>query len=161
MAKKTVIDIVKLAVSILTCQLAGILGGLFTAPNIATWYAYLNKPAFNPPNWVFSPVWISLYLLMGIAVWLVWRQGMGAKGVKSAVILFVVQLIVNPVWSFAFFGLHSPLYGLIVIIVLWVLILLTITRFFKVSKTAGVLMLPYILWVSFATVLNGALFALN
>jgi benzodiazapine receptor len=153
-------DFLKLVVSIILCQIAGLLGALFTTPAIPTWYATLKKPFFNPPNWVFSPVWISLFVLMGISLFLVWRR-QGHPRFKTALTFFFVQLILNIFWSVAFFGLRSPLLGLIDIVFLWIAILLTIQNFLKVSKIAGVLLLPYLLWVSFATSLNFSLWVLN
>ena len=155
-----IIDILRLIASILLCQVAGFFGSLFTTPAIPTWYKTLNKPFFNPPNWIFSPVWISLFLLMGISQFMVWRRQDHPK-FKTALIFFFVQLILNILWSIAFFGLRSPLLGFINIILLWIAILLTIQYFLKVSKFAGVLLLPYFLWVSFATLLNFFLWILN
>jgi translocator protein len=154
-------DIIKLVISIVVCQCAGIIGSIFTTAAIPTWYATLQKPSFTPPNWLFAPAWVTLYLLMGIAAFLIWRQGLEQKGVKSALIIFLVQLVLNALWSVVFFGLQSPLYGVVVILALWVVILLTILRFFKLSTAAGALLLPYILWVSFATALNVSLWVLN
>jgi benzodiazapine receptor len=154
-------DVVKLVVSLVACQCAGLIGSIFTTPAIPTWYASLQKPAFNPPNWLFAPAWITLYLLMGVAAFLIWRQGLKQKGVKAALVIFLVQLVLNALWSVVFFGLQSPLWGVVVILALWIAILLTILRFFKLSTAAGSLMLPYILWVSFAAVLNIAIFMLN
>jgi benzodiazapine receptor len=154
-------DITKLVVSIVACQAAGAIGSIFTTPAIPTWYAALEKPFFTPPNWLFAPAWITLYLLMAIAAFLVWRQGLGQKGVNSALLVFLVQLVLNALWSVVFFGLHSPLWGAVVILALWVAILLTIIRFFKLSTAAGALLLPYILWVSFASALNIAILVLN
>jgi benzodiazapine receptor len=154
-------DVIKLVVSIAACQAAGAIGSIFTTPAIPTWYAALEKPFFTPPNWLFAPAWITLYLLMAIAAFLVWRQGLGQKGVNSALLVFLVQLVLNALWSVVFFGLHSPLWGAVVILALWVAILLTIIRFFKLSTAAGALLLPYILWVSFASALNIAILVLN
>jgi len=153
-------DILKLAVSIILCQLAGFLGSLLTTPAIPTWYQTLNKPIFTPPNWIFSPVWISLFILMGISLFMVWRSGEHPK-VKTAFIFFFVQLILNVFWSAAFFGLRSPLLGLMDILLLWIAILLTILNFLNISKVAGLLLLPYLLWVSFAALLNFSLWILN
>ena len=154
------IDIFKLMASLILCQLAGFLGSLFTTPAIPTWYKTLNKPSFTPPNWIFSPVWISLFILMGISLFMVWRR-QGHPQVKIASIFFFVQLILNILWSVAFFGLRSPLLGFIEIILLWIAILLTIQNFLKVSKMAGLILLPYLLWVSFAALLNLSLWILN
>jgi tryptophan-rich sensory protein len=155
-----IIDLLRLITSILLCQLAGFLGSLFTIPAIPTWYKTLNKPFFNPPNWIFSPVWISLFFLMGISLFLVWRR-QGHPTFKTALIFFFVQLILNILWSGAFFWLRSPLLGLIDIILLWIAILLTILNFLKVSKIGGLLLIPYLIWVSFATFLNFSLWILN
>jgi len=154
------IDILKLVASVILCQIAGFLGSLFTTPAIPTWYKTLNKPFFTPPNWIFSPVWISLFILMGISLFFVWRRSDHPQ-FKPALIFFFVQLILNILWSVAFFGLKSPLLGLMDIVLLWIAILFTILNLFKVSKFAGVLLIPYLLWVSFATLLNFSLWILN
>jgi len=154
-------DIIKLVVSIIACQLAGLIGSVFTTPAIPTWYAALQKPAFTPPNWLFAPAWLTLYLLMAIAAFIIWRKGLAQKEVKLALLIFAIQLILNALWSVAFFGLKSPLAGVIVIALLWVAILFTILRFFRLSVPAGALLLPYILWVSFAAALNIAIWQLN
>jgi benzodiazapine receptor len=154
-------DIVRLLISIIICQAAGFIGSIFTTPNIPTWYKTLQKPNIAPPNWVFAPVWTLLFLLMGIALYLVWRQGWNTPAVRIAMIIFFIHLIVNILWSAVFFGLHAPLAGFFVIIALWFLIILTIIYFSSVSKTAGLILLPYILWVSFASVLNFMLYKLN
>lgn len=154
-------EIPKLIVSIFVCQSAGLIGSIFTSPAIPTWYVTLNKPFFTPPNWLFAPVWITLYLLMGVSAFLVWRKGLANRQVQIALTIFGVQLIFNAFWSVAFFGLKSPLAGLIVIIVLWIAIVLTILKFFKISKTAGLVLIPYILWVSFAAFLNVTIVILN
>jgi benzodiazapine receptor len=154
-------DIFYLVASIVVCQLAGIVGGIFTASSVGTWYAGLTKPSFNPPNWLFSPVWISLYLLMGIALFLVLRKGFGSPGVRIAVVLFACQLVLNALWSFLFFGLRAPFVAFLEIVLLWLFIVLTTVKFFQVSKTGGILLIPYLLWVSFASVLNFFLWSLN
>lgn len=152
---------VSFVLAILICQIAGFLGSVFTMPAIPGWYANLKKPSFNPPNWLFAPVWTILYLLMGVALYLVWNQGFEKKAVKIALIVFALQLILNALWSFLFFGLQSPGYALVEIIILWLAILLTILKFFKISKTAGLILVPYLLWVSFASLLNFFIFKLN
>jgi len=154
-------DILYLVGSVAVCQLAGIAGGIFTASSVGTWYAGLTKPSFNPPSWIFSPVWITLYLLMGVSLFLVLKKGFDAQGVRSAVILFACQLVLNMLWSFLFFGLRAPLAAFLEIVVLWALILLTTLRFFHISRAAGILLVPYLLWVSFASVLNFFLWQLN
>jgi len=150
-----------LILSILICQSAGLIGSAFTGPAITTWYVTLNQPSFTPPNWLFAPVWLTLYTLMGISAFLVWRQGLKDRQVRIALTIFSVQLIFNAFWSIAFFGLQSPLAGLIVIVMLWIAIVLTILKFFTISKAAGVALIPYIIWVSLAAVLNVALVILN
>ncbi len=154
-------DIVEAVVSIVVCQGAGLIGSLATFPSIPTWYASLEKPPFNPPNWVFGPVWTTLYTLIGIAAFLVWRKGIRNREVKIALGIFLVQLVLNTLWSVIFFGLNALAGGLVVIVVLWIAILLTIITFFRISKAAGALLIPYILWVSFATILNFSLWQLN
>ena len=154
-------NIVKLIVSIVICQLAGITGIFFTGNSMLAWYSGLNKPSFNPPNWVFGSVWIVLYLLMGISLFMVWKEGLKNKEIKSAFIIFIVSLIFNAAWPVIFFGGQSVIGGLIVDIVLWLLMLITILKFIKISRTAGILLLPYLLWVSFATVLNFFIYKLN
>jgi benzodiazapine receptor len=161
MEKIKVIDILKLVVSVIICLGAGFIGSVFTTPSIPTWYATLKRPSFAPPNWLFAPVWTTLFVLMGIAAFLVWRRGLNDPQVKIALGIFIVQLILNTLWSVMFFGLRSPLGGLIDISILWIAILLTILNFFKISTTAGLLLIPYILWVSFAAVLNFSIWRLN
>ncbi|MBE2227828.1 MAG: tryptophan-rich sensory protein [Ignavibacteria bacterium] len=153
--------IIKLVVSIVVCQLAGVIGSIFTVSNINTWYIDLSKPLLNPPNWVFGPVWITLYFLMGIALFLVWNKGLDSRFSKNAFILFIVQLVFNAMWSIVFFGLHQLLISVFVIIILWLLIFVNIVQFGKISKPAAYLLLPYILWVSFASYLNIAIYILN
>lgn len=153
-------DFLKLAASIILCQAAGFLGSLFTIPAISTWYATLTKPPFTPPNWIFSPVWISLFILMGVSFFLVWQR-QGHPHFNKAVLSFSAQLILNVLWSLAFFGLRWPLLGLIDIILLWLAILFTIRHFSRVSKLAAALLLPYLFWVSFAALLNFSLWVQN
>jgi len=154
-------DIWKLVVSIIACLAAGAIGSIFTRQAIPTWYATLEKPAFNPPNWLFAPVWTLLYLLMGVAAFLVWRKGLENRQVRIALIVFLVQLVLNALWSVAFFGLESPLFGVVVIAALWVAILFTVLKFYRISLAASVLMWPYLLWVTFAAVLNVSIWLLN
>lgn len=146
---------------IIISELAGVIGSLFTTPSIAGWYAGIIKPELNPPAWVFGPVWTTLFVLMGIAAFLVWRKGYGRKDVKIALGLFYGQLILNTLWSIIFFGLHSPGGAFIEIIFLWLAILATIIAFAKISRPAAWLLLPYILWVSFAAYLNYSIWILN
>ena len=154
-------SVVKVIISILACFAAGGIGSLFTFKAIPTWYPSLKKPPYTPPNWVFGPVWTTLYILMGISVFLVWQKGLSTDGVLLAFILFWVQLIFNALWSIIFFGMKSKGIGIMVIIVLWLLILATIITSFQVSVWAGILLIPYILWVSVATYLNAGIWWLN
>ena len=152
----------KFLVSVIGCELVGIAATPFTLSAIPTWYQTLNKPIFSPPNWVFGPVWIILYFLMGLAVYLIWtskttNQKLRQVGLK----FFSIQLGLNFLWSIFFFGLHSPILGMIDITILWILILITIIKFFKISKTASYLLIPYLLWVSFASLLNLFIILLN
>lgn len=146
----------KLIASIIICQLIGIIGSFFTISSVSTWYLTLNKPSFNPPGWIFGSVWTILYLLMGISLYLIWN-----KKSKTAIIFFVIQLFLNLSWSILFFGLKSPLLAFIEIILLWLAILLTIIITYKISKPAAYLLIPYILWVSFAIILNLFIVILN
>jgi benzodiazapine receptor len=154
-------NILKIIVSILICQAAGYVGSVFTTPAIPGWYEGLNKPSFNPPNSVFAPVWTILYLLMGIALFLVWRIGFGDERIRKGMALFGIQLALNVGWSIAFFGFKSPLAGMLVIVVLWAVILATMLDFFRISRLAAILLVPYIVWVSYAAVLNASLYILN
>jgi tryptophan-rich sensory protein len=151
----------KLLVSLLLCLLAGAIGSIFTVSSLQDWYLLLEKPAFSPPSWVFSPVWTVLYILMGISLYIVWEKGLQQRDVKIGLLIFGIQLGLNILWSYLFFGLRSPYYAFIEIILLWLAILLTIIQFRKISKTASYLLLPYILWVSFAMLLNYNLWILN
>ena len=151
----------KFVVSILLCQAAGLVGSFLTMQSIDTWYVSIKKPFFNPPDSVFGPVWIVLYLLMGFSLFLVWRKGLKDIYVKRACSVFLLQLLLNSVWALAFFGCRSPLAGFIIIILLWLAILWTIISFFKISRIASMLLIPYIAWVSFAAVLNAAILLIN
>lgn len=154
-------DLATVAAFIVVCEAAGIVGAVFTTKAVAAWYPTLAKPSFNPPNWLFGPVWTTLYALMGIAAFLVWRKGIDQQSVKIALALFVAQLALNTLWSILFFGLHLPLAAFIEIIVLWVMILATTIAFWRLSAAAGALLLPYLAWVSFASLLNFYLWRLN
>jgi tryptophan-rich sensory protein len=151
----------KLIAFIGVCELAGIIGSVFTSSSVKTWYAGLAKPILNPPNWIFAPVWTILFALMGIAVFLVFEKGGDRKEVKESLGIFAVQLSLNIFWSFLFFGLQSPGTAFIEIIFLWFAIAVTIISFAKISKQAAWLMTPYILWVSFAGYLNFAVWLIN
>lgn len=141
-------------------QLAGIVGSFFVMPAVDGWYMELTKPSFNPPSWVFGPVWTLLYSLMGIAAFLVWKKGSGAAR-RTALILFGAQLVANSLWSILFFALQSPGFAFLNIMILWVLIVATMVAFYRISKLATLLMAPYILWVSFAAFLNYTIWMLN
>lgn len=154
-------NLYKLLASVVVCELVGLAGTPFTVNAIPTWYASLEKPFFSPPNWLFGPVWTVLYLLMGISFYLVWKQGFKNKREIKARNFFLAQLGLNFLWTPVFFGLKSPFLGLIVIVSLWVMILKTIQEFYPLSKWSAYLLLPYLLWVSFASLLNGAIFILN
>jgi tryptophan-rich sensory protein len=150
-----------IVVAIVVCELAGLIGSLFTTPSIPGWYAGLIKPSFNPPNWIFGPVWTTLYAMMGLAAWIVYDKGLKRPEVRKALAVFGAQLVLNTTWSIVFFGAHQLVGAVVVIILLWAMILWTILAFRKISKAAAWLLVPYILWVSFASVLNVAICALN
>lgn len=149
----------RLVLSIGICLGAGFIGSVFTTSSIPVWYANLNKPFFSPPNWIFAPVWTILYILMGISLYLVWvsKNKLKQKGIK----LFFIQLGLNVLWSIIFFGLKNPVLAFINILALWITIFLTIQSFKKINKLAGNLLIPYLLWVSFATILNLSITILN
>lgn len=179
-------DTIKLIISIVICESAGIIGSIFTVPSISGWYAELVKPEFAPPNWVFGPVWTTLFALMGIAAFLIWKEKEIAassrqdgtprndKKIKIALVIFAGQLVLNILWSIVFFGLHNPGLAFINIIALWLAIALTIIVFYKISppsssawttegrgKLAAYMLIPYIIWVSFAAYLNYSIWILN
>lgn len=151
----------RLIISLVLPQLAGMIGSLFTISAIPTWYAGLTKPALNPPGWIFAPVWTALYALMGIAAFIIWKKGLNRKDVKIALGIFIGQLALNTLWSIIFFGFHSPGWAFVDIILLWLAIVWTMVVFYKISKPAAYLLLPYILWVSFASYLNFMIWILN
>lgn len=149
--------ILALVVLLVVCLAIAGLGGLVTTPNIPNWYAGLVKPSWTPPSWVFGPVWTALYLSMAVAAWLVWRQG----NARVPMILFGIQLTFNALWSWLFFGLHNPGAGLIGIVLLWIAIVATTVVFWRRSRWAGILFLPYLVWVTFAAALNFAVWRAN
>ena len=151
----------KLIITIVICELAGGVGSLFTMSAIPAWYVTLAKPVLNPPSWIFGPVWTTLYLLMGVAAFLVWNKGSDRKDVRKALYVFLLQLVLNAAWSIIFFGLHSPLWAFVDIIAMWLAVVWTMTLFYKISKPAMWLLVPYILWVSFAAYLNYSIWMLN
>lgn len=151
----------KLVIAVVVSELAGIIGSVFTTPSITGWYAGIIKPTIIPPAWLFGPVWTTLFALMGIAAFLVWKKGSKRMDVRIALIIFAGQLILNTLWSIIFFGLHNPGGALVEIVFLWLAILITIIAFAKISKPAAWLLVPYILWVSFASYLNFLIWILN
>ncbi len=153
-------DSVKLVISIGVCLTAGLIGSMFTISNISIWYAALIKPFFSPPDWLFAPTWTILYILMGIALFFVWKAPK-VKKTNEGLMLFASQLIFNVIWSIVFFDFRSIVGGLLSIVVLLILILMTTVQFYRIDKRAAYLMLPYLLWVCFATVLNISIYILN
>jgi tryptophan-rich sensory protein len=153
--------LIRLTLAVAICEIAGAIGSLFTAPAIQTWYAGLKKPVLAPPNWVFAPVWITLYLLMGISLFIVWNAGLGKTTVRKSIAIFSIQLVLNVLWSYLFFGLRSPLLGLAGIMAMWFMIVLTVVSFSRISKTAALVLIPYLIWVSFASYLNYSILTLN
>ncbi len=151
----------KLLSSVLFCELIGLISTSFTITSIPTWYAGLIKPPFSPPNWIFGPVWTILYCLMGIAAYLVWEKGIKIRKVKIALKYFLIQLFFNFIWSPLFFGFHLPLIALFDIFILLVMIVIIMKQFHGISKLAFYLLIPYLLWVSFATLLNLSVVVLN
>ncbi|MDI6851650.1 MAG: tryptophan-rich sensory protein [bacterium] len=150
----------KLLISVAIPLLVGFIGSLFTSSSVNTWYKEINRPSFTPPSWLFAPAWTLLFILMGLAFYYVWLNNFGHN--RTLVIgIFALQLVLNLLWSLLFFGLRSPLTALIEIVVLWFVILLNIILFFRVSRVAGYLLVPYLLWVTFATVINLAIYLLN
>jgi tryptophan-rich sensory protein len=149
-----------LAAFLLASFVAAAIGGYATAESVKTWYPLLNKPAWNPPAWVFGPAWTLLYTLMSIAAWRVWRH-QDQPGTKSALTLFFIQLVLNAGWSLVFFGLHQPGWAMVVILALWLILLSLQRAFWRIDRLAAWLWLPYLLWVSFATTLNAAIWWLN
>ena len=153
--------IIKIIVVVALCLLVGFLSSFATQSSVNDWYLTLNKPSFNPPNWLFAPVWTLLYVMMGVAAGIVWGKGLHHIWVKTALYHFGFQLLLNAMWSIVFFGMKQPFWALVVILALLVMILLTIKWFNVVSKKAAWLMVPYLLWVCFATALNYKIWELN
>jgi len=147
-------ELFRLILSIIICQMAGIIGSIFTAGSVTSWYPTLVKPSFTPPGFYIGLIWIVLFTLMSISLFLIWRETPSNLAARIALYFFATQLIVNVLWSVAFFGMQSPIGGLVVIGFLWVLILITIIRFWPINRTAALLLIPYIIWVSIAAFLN-------
>lgn len=160
-------DILKLVLSVAICQGAGLIGTLFTFSSIQNWYNLLNQPSFRPPNWLFGPVWTILYTLMGISFYLIWvklndkKYLKKAKQIRLALVIFLIHLFFNATWSIIFFGLHNIFLALINILVIWVFIVVLISKFWSLDKRASILLIPYLAWVSFATILNYSIWILN
>ncbi|WP_299218089.1 TspO/MBR family protein [uncultured Aquimarina sp.] len=153
--------LLRIGIAVLLCLLIGFLGNIATQTSISTWYVALEKPSFTPPNWLFAPVWTVLYILMGIAAGIVWSKGFYHKWVKTALYHFGFQLLLNAAWSIFFFGMRNPLIALVDILALFILLLFTIKWFKVVNSTAAYLLIPYLIWVAFATALNFSIWQLN
>jgi len=152
---------VKLVLSLAMTVITGLSGGFFSVNDIPGWYAHLNKPSWNPPNWIFPPVWTSLYIIMGYSLFLVWKSSAPVRLKRIALTLFSIQLLLNFFWSFVFFKQHAMGWALAEIITLWIMILLTIFAFEKISSLAAWLLVPYFCWVSFASFLNYTIWRIN
>lgn len=154
--------ILRIATVIMTCLAVGYISSIVTRENIPTWYALINKPFFTPPNWVFAPVWTLLYIMIGFAAGSVWNKiDTDEANVKKAFLFFLIQLALNALWSYLFFGLRNPMLASFEIILLWLMIYETYVQFKKVDKVSGYLLLPYLAWVSFATILTFSIWYLN
>ncbi|HUY69565.1 MAG TPA: TspO/MBR family protein [Candidatus Tyrphobacter sp.] len=157
---KNLAGILSLIVSLGLAYAVGFTGSIFTTPALAVWYASLVKPPLSPPDWIFAPVWTALYTLIAIAAWLIWKKR-AAKGVNSALVIYGLSLVLNLFWSIFFFGLHDPVLGLATIILLLTLIIAITVLFYRLSKMAGLIFIPYLVWVAFATYLNLTIVVLN
>jgi tryptophan-rich sensory protein len=152
----------RVAIVVVICLVVGYVSGMVTRTSITTWYPTLVKPSFNPPNWIFAPVWTSLYVMMGVAAGFIWNQITTQKAaVTKALQFFTIQLVLNALWSYLFFGLHNLMLATIEVVLLWLMIFETYSQFAKINKTASYLMLPYLAWVSFASVLTASIWWLN
>lgn len=154
--------IVKIIIALIVCLAVGYSASTVTRPSVETWYPTIVKPVFNPPNWIFMPVWTLLYILMAIAAGLVWDKiKEQTEEVKKALLFFIIQLTLNAIWSYLFFGLKNPLLALVEIALLWLMIYETYLKFIKINKIAGYLLIPYMAWVAFAGILNASIWWLN
>jgi tryptophan-rich sensory protein len=153
-------DWISLVVFVAACLLIGVAGGIATGSSVTTWYVGLSKPSWNPPDWVFGPVWTVLYVMMGVSVWLVWRRRHEAE-TRVGMVLFGLQLILNAAWSAIFFGMQQPGWAAAEVVALWLSIMATIVAFARISKPAAWLLVPYLAWVSFASVLNFTIWRMN
>jgi benzodiazapine receptor len=158
-------NLTKIIISISVCVLVGLLSSLATKSSVDTWFLTLEKPFFHPPSWVFAPVWIILYVLMGYSFAIIWSNKSQSRRskeiIKNAMVVFGVQLVLNALWSILFFKLCNPFLALIEISLLWLMIFETIKAFNKIDNFASKLLLPYLVWVSFATILNGSIWFMN
>ncbi|WP_055097312.1 TspO/MBR family protein [Flavobacterium aquidurense] len=154
--------VVKIVIALIVCLMVGYSASVVTRPSVETWYPTIIKPVFNPPNWIFMPVWTLLYILMAVAAGLVWDKIKEQnEEVKKALGFFLIQLTLNAIWSYIFFGLKNPMLALIEIALLWLMIYETYLKFIKINKTAGYLLIPYMAWVAFAGILNASIWWLN
>lgn len=154
------IEFTKLIVSILICELVGIIGSFFTVRGVDGWYRKIKRPSFNPPSWIFGPVWTLLYLMMGVSIYFIWISA-GSFNITLAIVIFLVQLFLNLIWSLLFFKMHSPKWAFVDIVLMFIAILATIIVFYPISRVAAYLLIPYILWVGFASFLNFSIWKLN
>jgi len=153
---------VKIAIALIVCLVVGYSASIVTRPSVESWYPTLTKPIFNPPNWIFMPMWTFLYIIMAVAAGLVWDKIKEQnEEVKKALAFFLIQLTLNAIWSYLFFGLKNPMLALIEIALLWLMIYETYLKFIKINKTAGYLLIPYLAWVAFAAILNASIWWLN
>lgn len=152
---------IRLIVAVLLPVLVGAVSGLFTSSSVKTWFVTLNKPSFNPPSYVFAPVWTTLYVMMGIAFYIVWISETDKAQQRKAMTVYFIQLFLNFCWSFIFFYKQRPDLAFIEIVFLWISIVATLVLFYRISKPAGWLLVPYLMWVSFASALNYAIWQLN
>ncbi|MBS7229785.1 tryptophan-rich sensory protein [Flavobacterium psychroterrae] len=154
--------VVKIIIALVICLMVGYSASTVTRPSVETWYPTIIKPVFNPPNWIFMPMWTLLYILMAVAAGLVWDKIKEQnEEVKKALGFFLIQLTLNAIWSYLFFGLKNPMLALIEIALLWLMIYETYLKFMKINKTAGYLLIPYMAWVAFAAILNASIWWLN
>ena len=151
----------KLLLSIGICQTVGILAFIFAAPSISSWYTTLTKPSFAPPDWIFAPVWFTLFTLMGISFYLIWQEGIEKKAVKSAIVIFIIHLFFNFFWSTLFFSFKSPSLAFCEILILWIMIISLVPQFGKINRLSAYLLMPYLYWVTFASLLNYSIWLLN
>ncbi|MCX7833779.1 MAG: tryptophan-rich sensory protein [Ignavibacteria bacterium] len=153
--------IFKFILCIAICEGVGIIAGIATSESVNTWYQSLNKPSFTPPNYIFAPVWSILYLLMGISLYLIWNEGLQRKNVKFTLYFFIFHLLINGLWSFVFFKWHLIFLAFITLLFLWNMILISFILFYRINKLAAFLLLPYLIWVMYASFLNYFIYKIN